>query len=993
MPSTTLHSLIPDVSELIELEQPDMARALMTCLLSLGRENLHFGNLTKEGIFTHGYPASSFAIVQSVASGAWAWLLGQGYLAQQPESMSSDFLVITPQGRRWFESTPKEDFEPRRQSPRGGNPETAPSIASSSPFGTGSERGAARVRINDLARELGIKSRTILDILTELGMANGKTHSSSLDSTEAEEVRAFVQHGMRSGDPEASAASLGTGHGMKNPRVQIDLSNVTKPGDVMKAILNRKAREEQASEAAAKETTKHISAFVAGTPGYTSEFCGVGGVGPVLDHLRVRGLADRFAELMVLRETRLPLAIGLFGNWGSGKSHFMNLMDRRIKALSEEQVGHKSPRSPASSTDKWCRQVVPIYFNAWHYSDSNLWASLVTQIFEALFDHLEPRADELKLLQSKLQRAGGVASLALEQVKDAHEDVLRASEELRLRQAEGDSARMAVSGFLNGLWALMPDLDTPQNRRRVVELLGVSVEDATFAELDAKRRELVSIRGRTTELLRRALARDGWARRLAWLIGVLAAVLLCRYGASSLPRLQRLLTGISPLVQALIVAISASIGWMVPVVRQVQSGLSQLEEWQKRAEDAQRECRQNPQILEAEKEIIRAEARARSAEVALAEAQSKESEFRRAVNELRPERRLAKFIESRARSVDYRGQLGLVSLARRDFEELSRIFTMATAPTETSLDSREQVEAFEELRGSIDRVVLFIDDLDRCEPEKVVDVLQAVHLLLAYPLFGVVVGVDQRCLRQSLRMRFKGLLTPDEPIDGRSGDLSAERGEVPATPLDYLEKIFHIPFHLPPMDEQGFGVLVERLTETVTPLEPQASDRESEMASTPTAARVEKREGGGKPVEAPISSIGSVPLYRWERDALKEYHPLIHTPRGATRLLNTYRLVRAGVPSNEWNSFRGDEGGRGESRLAMLLLAIAAGKPAMARSWFRILREQPDNLTATSELAGGSRVDWESFRRSYEETKKQVKRSVTPEMVSKWIDRVELFTF
>ncbi len=44
----------------------------------------------------------------------------------------------------------------------------------------------------------------------------------------------------------------------------------------------------------------------------------------------------------------------------------------------------------------------------------------------------------------------------------------------------------------------------------------------------------------------------------------------------------------------------------------------------------------------------------------------------------------------------------------------------------------------------LNRIVLYIDDLDRCPPKRVVEVLQAVHLLLAFELFVVVVGVDAR---------------------------------------------------------------------------------------------------------------------------------------------------------------------------------------------------------------------------------------------------------
>ena len=47
----------------------------------------------------------------------------------------------------------------------------------------------SKVRINDLARELEVKSRSILDSLTEVGVTEKKTHSSSLEGDEAERVQ------------------------------------------------------------------------------------------------------------------------------------------------------------------------------------------------------------------------------------------------------------------------------------------------------------------------------------------------------------------------------------------------------------------------------------------------------------------------------------------------------------------------------------------------------------------------------------------------------------------------------------------------------------------------------------------------------------------------------------------------------------------------------------------------------------------------------------
>ena len=58
----------------------------------------------------------------------------------------------------------------------------------------------------------------------------------------------------------------------------------------------------------------------------------------------------------------------------------------------------------------------------------------------------------------------------------------------------------------------------------------------------------------------------------------------------------------------------------------------------------------------------------------------------------------------------------------------------------------------------IDRIVLDIDDLDRCQPQQVVEVLQAIHLLLALNLFVVVVGVDPGWLIRSLKAQYPDVL-------------------------------------------------------------------------------------------------------------------------------------------------------------------------------------------------------------------------------------------
>ena len=55
----------------------------------------------------------------------------------------------------------------------------------------------SKVRINDLARELEVKSRAILDTLPLVGVTEKKTHSSSLEEHEAEKVRVYIRSAAR----------------------------------------------------------------------------------------------------------------------------------------------------------------------------------------------------------------------------------------------------------------------------------------------------------------------------------------------------------------------------------------------------------------------------------------------------------------------------------------------------------------------------------------------------------------------------------------------------------------------------------------------------------------------------------------------------------------------------------------------------------------------------------------------------------------------------
>ncbi len=103
----------------------------------------------------------------------------------------------------------------------------------------------SKIRINDLARELEVKSKAILDVLTKVGVTEKKTHSSSISVEEAEKVRQHFQAETNGQSATARAARPRP----DDIKTKIDLSHISKPGDVLKALQQK---QQSAAPAAAR---------------------------------------------------------------------------------------------------------------------------------------------------------------------------------------------------------------------------------------------------------------------------------------------------------------------------------------------------------------------------------------------------------------------------------------------------------------------------------------------------------------------------------------------------------------------------------------------------------------------------------------------------------------------------------------------------------------------------------------------------------------------
>ncbi|HEU0296457.1 MAG TPA: SUMF1/EgtB/PvdO family nonheme iron enzyme [Anaerolineales bacterium] len=101
------------------------------------------------------------------------------------------------------------------------------------------------------------------------------------------------------------------------------------------------------------------------------------------------------------------------------------------------------------------------------------------------------------------------------------------------------------------------------------------------------------------------------------------------------------------------------------------------------------------------------------------------------------------------------------------------------------------------------RFVVFVDDLDRCLPEKAIGVLEAIKLFLDVENCVFVLGLDQEVIARGIEMKYKELGANQE---GDSQPHFTVEG------VRYLEKIIQLPFQIPPVEQADMGDFVQKLS-------------------------------------------------------------------------------------------------------------------------------------------------------------------------------------
>jgi formylglycine-generating enzyme required for sulfatase activity len=103
------------------------------------------------------------------------------------------------------------------------------------------------------------------------------------------------------------------------------------------------------------------------------------------------------------------------------------------------------------------------------------------------------------------------------------------------------------------------------------------------------------------------------------------------------------------------------------------------------------------------------------------------------------------------------------------------------------------------------RLVVFVDDLDRCLPEKAVDVLEAIKLFLDVPGCVFILALDREVIARGIETKYRSLGLP------ATGDKDEPRRLSVLDGSRYLEKIIHLPFQIPVIDGGDMKNFVQRL--------------------------------------------------------------------------------------------------------------------------------------------------------------------------------------
>ncbi len=657
-----------------------------------------------------------------------------------------------------------------------------------------------------------------------------------------------------------------------------------------------------------------------------------------VDYLNISKDVTAFARVVAAKSFEPPLAIALFGKWGSGKSFFMRKLKEQVEILSEK-----------NANNMYCEGVVHIHFNAWSYLDANLWASFVSKIFEGLNEYITENSlsdiakneieaelnsslniakEEMQILENRKNVIQNQIKLLEEKREILEKELKKKTEELQKKTAwdiinETDKEFKAKEKIIESLEKNSTYVKTEEELRKIIPEKYWNEPEEAYRQISSKYTFL-------KEFFRRGSA---W-KNLRWTFFILFIILfipiLLELSFIQISKINFTIpqVGLSFLVMLSTVWKRAEIIYkkLQPVVA---SFWKIKVDYEKKNKEALAKFYQEEKAMKLEIETSKDELKSIKEQIQKAETIKVDIEFK--IKHAISTEALYSFIEKRSKSDDYQKHLGIISIIRRDFEILNDLFS----DHQDEFITREKGANFRsKFKKPLERIILYIDDLDRCPEDNVVQVLEAVNLLMAFPLFIVIVGVDQRWVKNALIknyvLQFTGKL---------KGSFDMKTGVELIEPSDYLEKIFQVPFHLKDAPKQNVREMIKQLAISKPLMTKTSTTTTIGNIINPDAHQNKYEEFNTEHVESKIKitennillkdefsnehqeKIEFLELSSLEVELLQDMGDIVGpNPRALKRFVNIYKIIKA----HEDYSV-GEDSDRDDLFAVLSLLALASG--------------------------------------------------------------------
>ncbi len=213
--------------------------------------------------------------------------------------------------------------------------------------------------------------------------------------------------------------------------------------------------------------------------------------------------------------------------------------------------------------------------------------------------------------------------------------------------------------------------------------------------------------------------------------------------------------------------------------------------------------------------------------------------------------------------------------------------------------------------------VVFIDDLDRCLPEKAVQSLELIKTIFNVESFAFVLALDDEVIERGIGHRYKEYKLHDK------------KPEMPITGFEYLEKIVHLPFRLPALTYTQAARFIQIKEQAIQPAPADNLNLEEKATNDKRLffhydhARVGMRVGGRLGIDERASEFTNILLASFDQ----------YVPRKLIRAIELLYQVR------DIAAARGKELVRSttiDSRILFGLLLLQLFQPEI----FRVLRRR-----------------------------------------------------